>query len=43
MNQWIFVLAAYSVVALSTLGLILWGWLSMRAAEAEAEALKRRP
>jgi hypothetical protein len=43
MNQWAFVLAAYAVVALMTLGLILWAWLSMHAAEAEAEAVKRRP
>ena len=42
MNQWTFVLAAYGLVALTTVGLILWAWLSMRAAEAEAEAVKRR-
>ena len=42
MNQWAFVLAAYGLVALTTVGLVLWAWLSMRAAEAEAEAVKRR-
>ncbi len=42
MNQWAFVLAAYGLVALATLGLILWAWLAMRSAEAEAEAVKRR-
>ena len=42
MNQWAFVLAAYGLVALATVGLILWAWLSMRIAEADAEAVKRR-
>jgi hypothetical protein len=42
MNQWAFVLAAYGLVALTTVSLVLWAWLSMRAAEAEAEAVKRR-
>ena len=42
MNQWAFVLAAYGLVALATLGLILWAGLAMRSAEAEAEAVKRR-
>ena len=41
MNQWSFVLAAYGVTALATLGLVLWAWASMRAAEADAEAVKR--
>ncbi|HYC94118.1 MAG TPA: hypothetical protein VEB39_00295 [Sphingomicrobium sp.] len=43
MSQWAFVTAAYGLVALATLGLVLWAWLSMRSAEAEAEAVKRRP
>ena len=43
MSQWAFVIAAYCLVGLATLGLVLWAWLSMRAAEAEAEAVKRRP
>jgi hypothetical protein len=43
MNQWAFVLAAYGIVVAATAGLILWAWMSMRAAEAEAEAVKRRP
>lgn len=42
MNQWAFVLASYGLVALATGGLVLWAWMSMRAAEADAEALKRR-
>jgi hypothetical protein len=42
MNQWAFVTAAYAVVGLSTIGLTLWSWLSMRAAERDADAVKRR-
>ena len=42
MTQWTFVLAAYLATAGATLGLLAWAYLSMRAAEAEAEALKRR-
>ena len=42
MNQWAFVMAAYGVTAGATLALIAWAFLSMRSAEADAEALKRR-
>jgi heme exporter protein CcmD len=42
MNQWAFVVAAYGVTAVATVALIAWSFLSMRSAEAEAEALKRR-
>ena len=42
MNQWAFVVAAYGVTAIATLGLVAWAFWSMRKAEAEAEALKRR-
>ena len=42
MNQWAFVAAAYAVVGLSTVGLVLWAWLTMRAAERDADAVKRR-
>ena len=43
MNQWAFVIAAYAVVGVVTAGLIVWAWQAMRAAEADAEAVKRRP
>ena len=43
MNQWAFVMAAYGLVALATAGLIFWTWRSMRVAEIDAEAAKRRP
>jgi len=43
MNQWAFVIAAYGLVALATIALVCWSFLSMRSAEADAEAAKRRP
>lgn len=42
MTQWSFVLAAYGLAALATTGLVGWSFLSMRSAEADAEAVKRR-
>ena len=42
MNHWAFVVAAYGVTAVATAVLVAWAFWSMRAAEAEAEALKRR-
>ena len=41
MNAWLFVLAAYAVTGLGTLGLLAWAWRSMRAAEALADSLKK--
>ena len=43
MNQWSFVIAAYAIVGVATFGLIGWAWSAMRRAEAQAEAVKRRP
>jgi hypothetical protein len=43
MNHWPFVLAAYGLTGLGTLGLLAWAWRTMRAAEALAESLKRNP
>ena len=42
MNQWAFVVAAYGVTAVATIALVVWAFLSMRSAEADAEALRRR-
>lgn len=42
MNQWAFVIAAYGLAAAATIGLVASAFLSMRKAEAAAEALKRR-
>jgi hypothetical protein len=42
MNHWAFVIAAYALVGAATAALILWSYLSMRGAEADADAAKRR-
>ena len=42
MNQWAFVIGAYAVTFVATLGLTAWAWLSMRGDETAAEALKQR-
>ena len=36
MNSWPFVIAAYAVAIIATAALLLWGWRTMRAAEAAA-------
>ena len=41
MNQWSFVLAAYGVVIIATIVLLLASWRAMRGAEAAAEAVLR--
>jgi hypothetical protein len=41
MNQWAFVIAAYAVVGVATVGLIAWAYATMCAAEADAKAAKR--
>jgi len=43
MNHWPFILAAYGLTLTATATLLLWSWRSMRAAEAMADSLKRRP
>ena len=43
MNQWSFVIAAYGIAALATIGLVAWAYLCMRKAEGDAETVKRRP
>ena len=42
MNPWPFVTAAYAVTVGATMALLVWAWLSMRRAEAAADALKSR-
>ena len=42
MNPWPFVPAAYAVGPVSTASLILWAAISMRRAEAGADALRRK-
>lgn len=43
MSQWSFVLIAYGLVVAATVGLVLWSFWTMRRAETQAEAVKRRP
>jgi len=43
MNPWPFVIAAYAVTGLGTVGLLAWAWRSMRVSEGEADRLGRRP
>lgn len=42
MNHWAFVTAAYVVAIGATAVLLAWSWLSMRKAEADVDAVKRR-
>jgi hypothetical protein len=42
MNQWPFVIAAYAVAIGLTTGLLVWANVSMRRAEAAADALTRK-
>jgi hypothetical protein len=43
MNPWPFVTAAYAIALGGTAVLVLWSWLAMRRAEAEANKVSRRP
>lgn len=39
MNQWHFVIAAYAITLVGTLGLLLWSMRAMRLAERRAEEI----
>ena len=41
MNHWPFIIAAYAITSVGTLALMAASLISMRRAEAEAEALRR--
>ena len=41
MSHWPFIIAAYGLTLLATLGVTVWSWSAMRRAEADAEALRR--
>ena len=43
MNHWPFILAAYALTLAGVLGLTLWSFAAMRRAEADADALGKRP
>jgi hypothetical protein len=42
MNPWPFVIAAYAIAFAGTASLVLWSWIAMRRAEADADTLSRR-
>lgn len=42
MNHWPFIWAAYAVTAVGTIGISVVSYISMRRAEAAAEALRAR-
>ena len=42
MNPWAFVIAAYAVTVVGTVGLLSSAYVSMRRAEAAVDALKRK-
>jgi hypothetical protein len=42
-NHWPFIIAAYGLTALGTLGVIAWSYLAMRRAEAAAERIGQEP
>jgi hypothetical protein len=33
LDQWLFVYGTYALAIVATLGLVVWAWLTMRAAE----------
>ena len=41
MNHWPFIIAAYAVTLLATIGLVLHSWSEMRRTESDVEGLKR--
>ncbi len=41
MNHWPFIIAAYALTIIGTLGVTLWSWNARRRAEADVDALRR--
>ena len=39
---WNFVIAAYAVVIVGTLGMALWSWIAMKRAEARRDAVRKK-
>jgi hypothetical protein len=39
-NHWPFIIGAYGLTILGTIGVTLWSWSAMRRAEADADALR---
>lgn len=43
LDPWPFILAAYALTVLGTLGLTAWSFVAMRRNERDADALGKRP
>ena len=42
LDQWNFVIAAYAVVIVGTLGMVAWSWIAMKRAEARRDEVRKR-
>lgn len=42
LDQWDFVLAAYAVGVIGTLGMVVWAWIDMKRAEKRREESRRK-
>ncbi len=42
LNQWDFVVAAYTVGVGGTLAMVAWSWIAMKRAEARRDKVKRK-
>jgi len=42
LDQWDFVIAAYALGVVGTLGMVAWAWLDMRRAEKRREESRRK-
>lgn len=42
LDQWTFVIAAYAVVIVGTLGMVGWSWIAMKHAERRREETRRK-
>lgn len=40
LDHWTFVIAAYAIGVVGTLGLVAWAWISMKRAEAKRDSAK---
>jgi len=43
LDPWPFIVAAYALTMIGTIGVTLWSYLAMRRAEKDADALSKRP
>lgn len=42
LDHWPFIIAAYTLVIIGTLGMVLWSWLAMRCAEKRRDKARRK-